>query len=218
MKGASLAHLRAASMERKWILPLAAGSVLSLFLLFFSTLSPSSSAPFPAFFSLLLPSSLVSSPRPVFVEAKLRAVAAASSASPSPLPPRLGYLISGSVGDGEMLKRVLQALYHPRNRYVVHLDLEAPPRERLDLRDYVDRHPVFVAVGNVRMITKANLITYRGPTMVANTLHAAAILLREWGDWDWFINLSASDYPLVTQDGTRSALGLVPPRFSFNCL
>jgi hypothetical protein len=51
------------------------------------------------------------------------------------------------------------------------------------------------------MITKANLITYRGPTMVANTLHAAAILLKEYGDWDWFINLSASDYPLVTQDG-----------------
>lgn len=37
--------------------------------------------------------------------------------------------------------------------------------------------------------------------MVANTLHAAAILLREGGDWDWFINLSATDYPLVTQDG-----------------
>lgn len=37
--------------------------------------------------------------------------------------------------------------------------------------------------------------------MVANTLHAAAVLLREGGDWDWFINLSASDYPLVTQDG-----------------
>lgn len=51
------------------------------------------------------------------------------------------------------------------------------------------------------MITKANLVTYRGPTMVANTLHAAAVLLREGGDWDWFINLSASDYPLVTQDG-----------------
>lgn len=48
---------------------------------------------------------------------------------------------------------------------------------------------------------KSNLVTYRGPTMVANTLHAAAILLKEGGDWDWFINLSASDYPLVTQDG-----------------
>ncbi|KAL0431683.1 UNVERIFIED_CONTAM: Beta-glucuronosyltransferase GlcAT14B [Sesamum radiatum] len=38
--------------------------------------------------------------------------------------------------------------------------------------------------------------------MVANSLHAAAILLKEGGHWDWFINLSASDYPLVTQDGS----------------
>jgi hypothetical protein len=37
--------------------------------------------------------------------------------------------------------------------------------------------------------------------MVASTLHAAAILLKKSKDWDWFINLSSSDYPLVTQDG-----------------
>ena len=53
------------------------------------------------------------------------------------------------------------------------------------------------------MIEKANLVTYRGPTMVANTLHAAAILLREGAEWDWFINLSSSDYPLMAQDGER---------------
>ncbi|KAJ0614369.1 putative glycosyl transferase, family 14 [Helianthus annuus] len=47
------------------------------------------------------------------------------------------------------------------------------------------------------MITKANLVTYHGPTMVANKLHAAAMLLRDGGDWDWFINLSAFDYPLL---------------------
>lgn len=87
------------------------------------------------------------------------------------------------------------------NQYVVHLDLESPENERRDLKEAVDAHPLFRRVGNVRMITKANLVTYRGPTMVANTLHAAAILLKEGGDWDWFINLSASDYPLVTQDG-----------------
>lgn len=100
-----------------------------------------------------------------------------------------------------MLKRTLQALYHPQNVYVVHLDLESTPEERSDLHNYVKTHPTFVKFGNVKMITKANLVTYRGPTMVANTLHAAAILLRDGGDWDWFINLSASDYPLITQDG-----------------
>ena len=93
------------------------------------------------------------------------------------------------------------ALYHPHNQYVVHLDLESPHQERLDLQNFVKDHLIFQKFGNVRMITNANMVTYMGPTMVANTLHAAAILLREGGDWDWFINLSASDYPLVTQDG-----------------
>ncbi|KAF3587878.1 hypothetical protein F2Q69_00031545 [Brassica cretica] len=41
---------------------------------------------------------------------------------------------------------------------------------------------------------------FAGPTMVANTLHACAVLLKRSANWDWFINLSASDYPLVTQD------------------
>ncbi|CAA6662853.1 unnamed protein product [Spirodela intermedia] len=114
-----------------------------------------------------------------------------------------------------MLKRALLALYHPHNCYVVHLDLEATPRERLDLREFVTNHPVFAAVGNVIMITKANLITYRGPTMVANTLHAAAILLREGGEWDWFINLSASDYPLVTQDDLLHTMSYLPRDLNF---
>ena len=131
-----------------------------------------------------------------FVESKLRV----SPTSKDPIP-ILAYLISGSIGDGDSLKRTLTALYHPRNQYVVHLDLEAPAEERLELANFVRNEPLFAKLGNVRMIVKANLVTYRGPTMVTNTLHAAAILLKEGGDWDWFINLSASDYPLVTQDG-----------------
>lgn len=70
------------------------------------------------------------------------------------------------------------------------------------MAEFVRNEPLFGRLRNVRMIVKANLVTYRGPTMVTNTLHAAAVLLREAGDWDWFVNLSASDYPLVTQDGT----------------
>ncbi|CAN6987848.1 unnamed protein product [Brassica rapa subsp. trilocularis] len=125
-----------------------------------------------------------------------------SSSHPPPVQssPRFGYLVSGSKGDLESLWRVLRALYHPWNQYVLHLDLESPAEERLELAKRVSEDPVFRQVGNVFMITKANLITYRGPTMVANTLHACAILLRQSKDWDWFINLSASDYPLVTQD------------------
>ena len=129
-----------------------------------------------------------------------------SLASPPPPPgadlPRLAYLISGSKGDLERLWRALHALYHPRNQYVVHLDREAPVTERLALAARVSNSTVFRRAGNVHVVRRANMVTYRGPTMVANTLHACAILLRRGGAWDWFINLSASDYPLMTQDGT----------------
>uniref|UniRef100_A0A165Z2A4 Uncharacterized protein n=1 Tax=Daucus carota subsp. sativus TaxID=79200 RepID=A0A165Z2A4_DAUCS len=123
---------------------------------------------------------------------------------PSPRIPRFAYLISGSRGDLEKLWRTLQSLYHPLNHYVLHLDLESPAEERLELASRVEKEPMFATVGNVFMITKANMVTYRGPTMVANTLHACAILLKRTKDWDWFINLSASDYPLVTQDDLLS--------------
>ncbi|CAA7013805.1 unnamed protein product [Microthlaspi erraticum] len=114
--------------------------------------------------------------------------------------PRFAYLVSGSKGDLESLWRTLRALYHPRNQYIVHLDLESPVEERLELASRIDNDSMYSKVGNVYMITKANLVTYTGPTMVSNTLHACAILLKRSPDWDWFINLSASDYPLVTQD------------------
>ncbi|KAL5581918.1 hypothetical protein UlMin_014360 [Ulmus minor] len=114
--------------------------------------------------------------------------------------PRLAYLISGTKGDSHRMMRTLQAVYHPRNQYILHLDLEAPPRERLELAVSVKADPTFREVDNVRVMAQSNLVTYKGPTMIACTLQAIAILLKESFKWDWFINLSASDYPLVTQD------------------
>ncbi|WJX43780.1 hypothetical protein P8452_30837 [Trifolium repens] len=114
--------------------------------------------------------------------------------------PKFAYLISGTKGDSHRMMRTLEAVYHPRNQYVLHLDLEAPPRERLELANAVKADPVFREVENVRVMSQSNLVTYKGPTMIACTLQAIAILLKESSEWDWFINLSASDYPLVTQD------------------
>ena len=175
--------------KQKWFFSLVFSLLLSTILIIISVSMSSTSTKF-------YNRAYVQTPRPRFVEQQLQVVSTSSEKIP-----RLAYLISGSTGDGESLKRTLKALYHPRNQYAVHLDLEAPVEERLELARFVESEPLFVNVGNVRMVSKANLVTYRGPTMVTNTLHAAAILFKEGGDWDWFINLSASDYPLVTQDG-----------------
>ncbi|KAL6005196.1 hypothetical protein ACLOJK_005758 [Asimina triloba] len=116
---------------------------------------------------------------------------------PPPVPISFAYLISASRGDIPRLKRTLKALYHPSNCYLLHLDLEADPAERLQLSEFVAGEPTFAQFGNVWIVGGANLVTYRGPTMLANTLHAMSMLLRTPCNWDWFINLSASDYPLI---------------------
>lgn len=118
-----------------------------------------------------------------------------------PKLPRLAYLLSGTKGDVQRLRRLLQALYHPRNYYVLHMDLEASDAERLELSKYVKSEDVVRRFRNVMVVGKANLVTYKGPTMIASTLHAVSILLKRANDWDWFINLSSSDYPLMPQDG-----------------
>lgn len=187
------------NMEKKWVFPLAISSLICMFLLAtsFNMGLLSSLHPINSIFSIFSPGLSTNQTNPVFAEQKV--------GQPPPPPttpniPRFAYLISGSRGDLEKLWRTLQVLYHPLNQYVVHLDLESPAEERLDLAARVEKDPIFSKVGNVHMITKANMVTYRGPTMVANTLHACAILLKRSKNWDWFINLSASDYPLVTQD------------------
>ncbi|MCL7030630.1 hypothetical protein MKW94_014266 [Papaver nudicaule] len=148
--------------------------------------------------------------KPIFVESKLSIL----STSTNPIP-RLAYLISGSSGDGESMKRIVKALYHPLNQYVLHLDLEASVSERLGLVKFVKDEVIFGEIGNVEVVVRANLITYRGPTMVSNTLHAAAILMKKDVEWDWFINLSASDYPLVTQDDLLHTLATIPRHLNF---
>ncbi|KAF7099024.1 hypothetical protein CFC21_100714 [Triticum aestivum] len=140
-----------------------------------------------------------------------------SAATQRPSPPRFAYLVSGSKGDAARLRRCLLALYHPRNRYILHLDAEAPDSDRAELAAFVAAHPVLAAAGNVRVVEKANLVTYRGITMVTTTLHAAAAFLHGPGpaDWDWFINLSASDYPLVTQDDLMDVFSRLPRDLNF---
>ena len=183
----------------RWLIPLLFSVLLllsaSLFLFF-----PSPSYSVSQISSSFAAHDEENSDPPLFVEEELRFRSPRPIPSPNSLP-KLAYLISGSSGDGKSLKRTLRALYHPQNSYVVHLDLEASAAERLELAAAVRDDPVYSRFGNVRVIVRSNLVTYRGPTMVANTLHAAAVLLRHGGDWDWFVNLSTSDYPLVTQEG-----------------
>ncbi|XP_042967678.1 beta-glucuronosyltransferase GlcAT14A-like isoform X4 [Carya illinoinensis] len=121
--------------------------------------------------------------------------------SSDPTPPSIAYLISGSAGDCGRIIRLLLAAYHPRNHYLLHLDLSAPQSERDALALIVRSLPIFKAAQNVNVIGKADFAYPKGSSTIPFTLHGASILLRLSADWDWFVSLNAADYPLVTQDG-----------------
>ncbi|XP_052172906.1 beta-glucuronosyltransferase GlcAT14A-like isoform X2 [Diospyros lotus] len=162
-------------------------------------------------FSLLyLPTYLRTTPLPIFRPTK----PFIAPKSGDPYPATFAYLISASKGDAQKLKRLLLALYHPGNHYLIHVDFAAPKSEHAEITKFVSGNPTFRRVGNVWIAGKPNLVTYRGPTMVATTLQAMSLLLRICR-WDWFINLSASDYPLVTQDDLIDAFSGLPKDLNF---
>ncbi|KAM0900994.1 hypothetical protein ACQ4PT_020273 [Festuca glaucescens] len=210
-------HARLTAIDLRLLLSVVAGGLIAVLLiasspdlfptasLFFSQTSPAATTPYSS------RRGGSGTPPPLLVDSTV------SAHSPDVSPPRFAYLISGSTGDAGMLRRCLLAAYHPRNHYILHLDAEAPDSDRAELAAFVAAHPV---LANVRVVEKANLVTYRGPTMVTTTLHAAAAFL--WGegggrgaDWDWFINLSASDYPLVTQDDLMDVFSKLPRDLNF---
>lgn len=80
---------------------------------------------------------------------------------------------------------------------------------------YVKLEVVFRDFGNVKVVGKSDLVTYKGPTVLASMLHAIAILLKLPRSWDWFINLSASDYPLMTQDDILHIFSYLPRDLNF---
>ncbi|KAI7738878.1 hypothetical protein M8C21_002041 [Ambrosia artemisiifolia] len=120
-------------------------------------------------------------------------------------PPAFAYYISGTRGDADRIFRLLLAVYHPRNRYLLHIGTEGDGDERRRLSGLVKSVPAMRVFGNVNVIGKPDAMTYMGASNVAAVLRAAAVLLKVDGTWDWFVTLSAGDYPLITQDDLSHA-------------
>ncbi|XP_074559330.1 beta-glucuronosyltransferase GlcAT14A [Curcuma longa] len=143
------------------------------------------------------------------------AAAAAALLSSSPPPPSIAYFLSGSAGDDGRLLRLLHAVYHPRNLYLLLLDGAAPQDQRERLALAVRAVPAFRSARNVHVVGKPDFANPHGCSSLAATIHGAAILLRIGADWDWFVNLDASEYPLVTQDDLLHVFSFLPKDLNF---
>ncbi|KAJ0075729.1 hypothetical protein Patl1_34934 [Pistacia atlantica] len=130
-------------------------------------------------------------------------------------PPVLAYWICGSNGDGKRILRLLKAIYHPRNQYLLQLDAGSSEIERAELAFSVESESVFKAFGNVDVVGQSYPLDKTGASALSAVLHAAALLLKIGSDWDWFIPLSASDYPLMSQDDLLHAFTFLPRDLNF---
>lgn len=116
-------------------------------------------------------------------------------------PPVLAYRIIGSKGENKRILRLLNAIYHPRNQYLLQLDSSSNDQERTELALATRSRRVFREFGNVNVVGRGYGVTPMGASGLGAVLHAAALLMRICADWDWFIPLTTSDYPILTQDG-----------------
>lgn len=130
-------------------------------------------------------------------------------------PPILAYWIFGYRGESKRMLRLLKAVYHPRNQYLLQLLDGDGDEERMELAVSVESEHVFRAFGNVNVVGKSYAVAESGASALAAMLHAAALLLRISPLWDWFFTLSSSDYPLFTQDDILFALTSLPRHLNF---
>lgn len=117
----------------------------------------------------------------------------------------IAYFIQIAESTADHLPRLLRRLHHPNNVYAVHFDMKMGA----DLIASV-KTVLFAASPHFREnvhFMPSELITYRGVSMVLNTINAMKFLLEKNGSWHYFINLSGSDYPLVTPQLQRQLLG-----------
>ncbi|KAJ7951992.1 Beta-glucuronosyltransferase [Quillaja saponaria] len=130
-------------------------------------------------------------------------------------PPVFAYWICGTTGESNKMLRLLKAIYHPRNQYLLQLDYGALDYERKDLALSVQSEKVFQAFGNVDVVGKSYAINKMGSSALSAALHAAALLMKIGTDWDWFVILSPSDYPLMSQDDILHAFTFLPRDLNF---
>lgn len=117
--------------------------------------------------------------------------------------PHLAFLIQATNSTILHLPRLLKALYHPGNEYLLHFDTALPPVSAR--RALQAAFPSSASPPNIHILP-SEVINYQGISMVLSTLSAMTAALALPRRWRYFINLSAADYPLVAPDELRGLL------------
>lgn len=111
------------------------------------------------------------------------------------------------------LPRLLARTWESCNHYAIHIDAKVAKSDVAALRQGIMRDNAEYA-NNVHFMPQ-ELITYRGVSMLLNTINGMELLLERGAKWDFFINLSGSDYPLVSVATQRKLLASASPHHNY---
>jgi len=89
-------------------------------------------------------------------------------------------------------KRLFRAIFHRANYYLVHVDKRSGVGLQTEIQDFLS------SFANASLL-KSQSILWGGYSMVDAELRGIEELLKISSEWEFFINLSAQDFPLKSQ-------------------
>lgn len=117
----------------------------------------------------------------------------------------VAFFVQVSEANMPLVTRLIERLWHERNIILVHIDKKAPDAAvESFMEQYKDKSTQ--KYSNLHFLPRQS-VTYSGVSMLLNTLSAMEYLLNLPQRWDYFINLSGSDYPCITARNLRILLG-----------
>lgn len=116
---------------------------------------------------------------------------------------RIAYFIQIGADSIPLLPRLFARLHHPDNVYVVHVDSKVPENDQVLVEDLIRQNDAYRQ--NMHMMP-SEMLTYKGISMVLNTIGAMTLAHNVDKKWDYFINLSGADYPLLSARSQRRLL------------
>lgn len=118
----------------------------------------------------------------------------------------IAYFIQVSEATITLVPRLLRVLWHPKNTYIVHFDKKIPDWQREHATASILRSKQNARYRANVFVLPPEVITYRGISMVINSMSAMQAAVDRSEDWDFFINISGSDYPLISPTNQRLLL------------
>ncbi|XP_062613310.1 LOW QUALITY PROTEIN: xylosyltransferase oxt-like [Saccostrea cucullata] len=112
---------------------------------------------------------------------------------------RVMFVLTLSGRQVRQVRRLLKAIYHRDHFYLLHVDMrqEYLYRELLPLEDVLP---------NVHLVRKRFATIWGGANLLDAHLHIMKEALNSYKKWDYYVNLSESDYPIKRLDALISYL------------